>query len=214
MNTGDETQAVNAGVDDGLLDPSLQEGGEIIFDSELLLCFITPNEQNEQRQSEVPVRFKIIKREGDEGVEMVRVELSSDSDLFMYYESKFTEAEFEALQEQQDLKISFDKFPDTLTEILSTIGNKSSEFSIEFTTKDDETAGTLKFVQQLKFKNVEIFSLEFTEPKDDFVRNQIQYRFNALQADLKAARSDLSDLCAMLKIKNPSVLKQMKPSRK
>jgi hypothetical protein len=61
---------------------------------------------------------------------------------------------------------------------------------------------------------IDVFSLTFTAASDEDVRDQIQAKYNALREELAAVRGDLSDIYAMLKIKNPSVLRQVRPARK
>ena len=195
-------------VDDDLCDPSLIDGGEIIFNNEIPLRICADGESDEQI-----VRFKIITISNDDKLDEVRVEISCDSDLFLYFEARYPRAAFVELKSSQNLTIEFEEFADMLIESLTQNVKNKEEYECEFVESSD-TEGILSFKQKLKFKSVDIFALKFEASTNEFVKAQIQYRFNTVHTDLKIARTELGDLYSMLKIKNPTVLKQMRTIRK
>ena len=200
---------VNAGHDDvDLHDPSLKDGGEVIFNNEIPLQI-----QGEQDSGEQIVRFKIITIGEEDELNEVRVEISCDADLFMFFEAQYPRAEFDNLKKSQNLTIEFEEFAGMLIESLTQNVKNPEEYEVQFR-ETSETEGILEFKQKLKFKSVDIFSLKFTASSNEFVKEQIQYRFNSVRTDLKMARTELSDVYSMLKIKNPSVLKQVRTVRK
>jgi hypothetical protein len=197
--------------ENGLCDPSLKDGGEIVFDEEIPLEIRSGDGTDESEL--IVIRFKIIVHEDDGVLQQVRLEITSDSDLFFLYESTFTTQDYAELQARQKLKIDFGEFPHVLRDILAQNSGGKGEFSVVFV-QDARSHGILSFQQNLKLKSVEIFALEFVPASDELVRDQIQYRYNLARSKLKIAKADLDDLYAMLKIKNPSVLKQVRSSRK
>ena len=168
-------------IDEGLVDPSLRDGGEILFNKEIPLEV----RSCEASESELLlVRFKIIAIGQDGQLAQVRLEISSDADVFFMLESQYTAEDFSKLQQAQQLTIPFEDFPKTLIELVVQNASDPDEFQLVFT-RDSETHGVLDFKQQLKFKSVDIFSLEFVPSSDEYVNDQIQYRFNVLRDELK-----------------------------
>ena len=196
-------------IDNGLLDPSLGDGDEVLFNREIPLEVRAA----ESAESKVLiVRFKLIGMGDDHRLEQMRIEMSSDTDVFFFFKASFTATDFAELRKAQQLTISFEEFPGMLIDILTQNVAKEDTFQVVFT-QDSETHGTLDFCQILKFKRVDIFSLEFVPASQNEIREQIQYRYDMLKSDLKSARAELSDLCSMLKINNPSTLKLMRRTR-
>jgi hypothetical protein len=205
-----QKQMSGRGVESALYDPSLGEGGECVFDKEIP---VEIRSWEGEESEAILVRIKVIIHAEDGGLRQLRIELTSENDVFFLYESTFTAQDYADLQSKQKLKIDFDRFPQVLVNIIAKNVDSKGEFTLAFL-QDARNHGVLIFQQNLQFKSVEIFSLEFVPAQDEFVRDQIQFRYNLARSELKAARAELSDLYSMLKIKNPSVLKQMRTNRK
>jgi hypothetical protein len=144
-------------------------------------------------------------------VSRVRLELTSEADLFFFFEAEYSDADYAALRAAQDLSIDFAQFAPTLAEILAAARQADSGFALTF------AAGprpSLLIRQALKFKTVAVFELAFARGADALVRERIQARYDGARAEVASVRADLGTICAMLKIKNPSVLKQAGPTRK
>lgn len=192
------------------MDISLNDENEICFEGDVLLTFSNPETNNDEQQS-THIRFLVKRTDGT--IESTRIELSTDSNLFFFYISEYTSETFNQLKVAQNLDpdLDFESFPEMIRDILIN-SEENGDYETTFVFEDEEK-GTLKLTQKLKFKKVEIFSLEFIKASDEEITNQVQFRYNQARAELKAAKTELSDLYAMLKIKNPSVLKQMKPKK-
>ena len=194
-----------------LLDPSVRDGGRVYFDKEIPLQVFP--EQDQEEPEVIITRMKIILFRNDQELETVRMELTTELDLFFLYEANYNEASFNQLKDEQKLEITFDEFPQLMADILEQYAQNSEEYFVTFK-QNNQPSGILLFQQRLRFKSIDIFALEFVPAQDDYVKDQIQYRYNATRADAKAARTELNDLYALLKIKNPNILKTMKPTRK
>lgn len=195
---------------DEIRDPSLCDGAEIAFDNEVPLTIRVDKEEEVKL-----VRFKIIViKNKDDELSQVNIEIMCDSDLFLFFESKFTEDVFEKVKQDQALTIKFEEFAGMVIESLTQNVVKPEELEMTFTESESGDKGLLEFKQKLKFKSVQIFALEFTPVSNEYLKEQIQYRFNFAKAALKSAKTDLNDLYSMLKIKNPNVLKQMRTTHK
>lgn len=195
---------------DEIRDPSLCDGAEIAFDNEIPLTIRVDKEEEVKI-----VRFKIVVvKNKDDELTQVNIEIMCDSDLFLFFESKFTEDVFEKVKKDQELTIEFQEFAQMVIESLTQNAVSPDKFVLLFTESESGDKGVLEFKQTLKFKAVQIFALEFTPVSNEYLKEQIQYRFNFAKAALKSARTDLNDLYSMLKIKNPNVLKQMRTTHK
>jgi hypothetical protein len=148
---------------------------------------------------------------GSNPIETVRIDLSNDSDLFFVFESEYDERTFGDLRANQDLSLEFSEFPGALEGIFASAGSRDGEFTLQFTDGDEPQLAVL---QHLKFKTVTVFSLGFRQPSDEAIKDRFQNRYNEVRSELASVRADLTSVYAMLKIKNPSVLKQVKSPRK
>jgi hypothetical protein len=148
---------------------------------------------------------------GSDPLETVRIELSSETDLFFLFDCELTEQAYEDLRSAHELSIEFEKFPKAFSDILSAADSLDGEFKLQW------TAGTepvLTVQQNLRFKTVTIFQLQFSQTSNEALRDRIQARYNEVRTELAAVRGDLLSVYSMLKIKNPSVLKQVSSPRK
>lgn len=191
-----------------LQDPSLADGGEVVFDKEIPLNIRESDDPNAEETRIVRFKIVLIKDE-DDGPREVNIEIFCDNDMFMFYSSKYTPDQFDQVKNNQGLTIEFAQFADMVIESLVQNVEKPEEYQMCFT-ETSETAGLLEFQQKLKFKSVQIFALEFEAVSDEYLKEQIQYRFDVARQGLKEARQELGSVYSMLKIKNPNVIKQMR----
>jgi hypothetical protein len=124
--------------------------------------------------------------------------MSSEAALFFLLESNYTADTFAELARSQKLAMSFDEFPHRLAETLRSSTNPDSGIRLFFTGGSDPT---LRVRQRLKFKCVDIFSLTFARASQASVRGSSQARYDALKADVDAARIDLANVKALLAAK-------------
>jgi hypothetical protein len=182
-------------------DPSTRQWGHPIFDEEFPLA-------TEPDQIHL-THLRIIVDGDSKSFDKLRLELNADSDLFFLYEAEFTAEQYQQVSEEQALTLSFDELPGALMELVRNIAQGSTEFLVDFT-KTGEAQAALVFEQQLRFKRAEIIRVEFTASSPELVSQSLQFRFDVLKQKTLAAQQELLDLCAMLKIKNPSLLKQVR----
>ena len=86
---------------DEIRDPSLCDGAEIAFDNEIPLTIRVDKEEEVKI-----VRFKIVVvKNKDDELTQVNIEIMCDSDLFLFFESKFTEDVFEKVKKDVENQI-------------------------------------------------------------------------------------------------------------
>jgi hypothetical protein len=191
------------------VDPAVRGGGKILFDKEIPLSV----KQDGSLLPPIPTHVRVIVGGADSDAEPVRIELTTDSDLHFLYEAEFTEEDYASVQSKQGLDAAFAELPGAVIDLVNLVVTEGQGYSVHFEVVE-ESGGRLIFNQQLKFKLVEIMAIDLSPSSDENVREQIQYRFNTVKSELKAAQTELGDLYAMLKIKNPSALKPTRSPRK
>lgn len=181
--------------------------------------------------------------QGDEDLpQSVRVELSSENDLFFHYMHFLDEAGFRTVQEQQKLMVDFADYTNVLISMLNNaIKNPHTHLAV-FVMQRDGLA-RLDFIQNMEYKFLELLSVNFVRSPDEVVRQQICFRYNAMkvgppggwrpgplpmprarpglirarataaQSRLAVMQARLQDVNNLVKIKNPSLLLQLQQQK-
>ena len=67
----------------------------------------------------------------------------------------------------------------------------------------------LDFIQNMEYKFLELFSIDFMASNEETIRQSITYRYNCLKAKYMLVESKLKDINVLIKLKNPSLLVQI-----
>jgi hypothetical protein len=181
-------------------DPSVSEGFAIVFNNEVPIKF---------PDADVPriVRVRVLeKRESDDApVSGIRLELRREDRVEFCLTSSFEERDYTTFKKQNRLSVEFDKFSQSLIDLFTRSVKQPRDYKIQFE-EDDQ----LVFIQSLRLRAVEVFRLSFKPVSDDFVRKQVQFRFNTLKMELQRAAQEYNTLMSRLEGKNPSLAKQIK----
>ena len=103
------------------MDPSMMEGHKIVYDREV------PFELRIQDQNSTPqevgtleaIRAKVLVKGDGGSLEEIKVELTSENDLFFHYTHKVTVDSFRSMQEQQKLMVEFHDYHSILMKMLN-----------------------------------------------------------------------------------------------
>jgi len=192
------------------MDPSLSGGHRLLYEREV------PFELRVQQAAEAAqevgtleaVKVKLLVL-GDEGApSAVRVELTSENDLFFNYTHTLDQAGFRQVQEAQKLMVEFSEYSTILIRMLDTcIREPHSHLAVFVMQRGGR--GHLDFIQNMEYKFVELLSCAFVASDDETVRQSISYRYNAVKSRLALMQARLQDINALVKIKNPSLLLQL-----
>ena len=68
----------------------------------------------------------------------------------------------------------------------------------------------LDFIQNMEYKFIELLSIDLKASAEEVVRDQIAYRYNAMKNRMALMQARLADVNALVKIKNPPLLLQLK----
>uniref|UniRef100_A0A6T8AJC6 Spindle assembly abnormal protein 6 N-terminal domain-containing protein n=1 Tax=Prymnesium polylepis TaxID=72548 RepID=A0A6T8AJC6_9EUKA len=192
------------------MDPSLSGGHRVTYEHEV------PFELRVQQVADAPqevgtleaVKVKILLLGPEEAPSAVRVELTSENDLFFHYSHTLDEAGFRAVQEQQKLMVDFAEYHAVLVRMLSTCIKEPHSHLAVFVMQRAGRAH-LDFIQNMEYKFIELLSCAFVASDDEAVRQSISYRYNSIKSRLALMQARLQDINALVKIKNPSLLLQL-----
>eukprot|EP00753_Platysulcus_tardus_P001184 PLAT11134.1.p1 GENE.PLAT11134.1~~PLAT11134.1.p1 ORF type:complete len:273 (+),score=76.93 PLAT11134.1:3-821(+) len=192
------------------MDPSTSDGHHVVYDREcpLALRFAGEEADGIERGSLESTKVKLLVLGDDAAPESVRVELSSESDLFFHYMHVIDEVGYRVIKESQGLVVGFSEYPNVLIQMLNNAIKESRNFLAEFTMNEDGRA-TLDFKQNMAYKFVDLLSVNFVRSPEEVVRQQIEFRYGALKARLAVVQKRLADVNALVKMKNPSLLLQL-----
>eukprot|EP00636_Phaeomonas_parva_P015715 CAMPEP_0118862648 /NCGR_PEP_ID=MMETSP1163-20130328/7776_1 /TAXON_ID=124430 /ORGANISM="Phaeomonas parva, Strain CCMP2877" /LENGTH=171 /DNA_ID=CAMNT_0006796571 /DNA_START=149 /DNA_END=661 /DNA_ORIENTATION=+ len=154
------------------MDPSCAEGFNVIYDREV--PFELRVQQNQDGPSQVgtleAIKVKILLQGDDARPSAVRIELSSEADLFYHYAHLIDEAGFQVVQEQQKLMVEFADYPNVLIRMLNNCIREPHNHLAVFVMQQDGTA-RLDFIQNMEYKFVELMSCHFARSSEESVQH-------------------------------------------
>jgi len=193
-------------------DPSLAQGHKVVYDRE---CPFELRVQADATPQEVgtleAVRCKILVLGEEHSPQHIRVELTSENDLFFHFTHSADERGFRHMQEQQKLMVDFPEYVTVLVKSLNSCIKEPHSFLAVFIMQRDGRA-RLDFIQNMEYKFVELISCDFVASPEEVVRQQITFRYNSTKSRLALVQARLQDLSALVKVKNPSLLLQLQKS--
>jgi len=194
-------------------DPSLNEGHTVLYDREVPFELRSEEAVGGGGTGEMvgcmeAIKVKILLLGDAQTVSQIRVELSSENDLFFHFTHNMNPELYRVVQEQQKLVINFAEYPNVLIKMLnSCIRDSSSHLGVLIM----QSGGTARmdFIQNMEYKFIELLSLEYGPSTEEMVRQQITYRYLMLKSRMGVLQERLKDVNALVKIKNPSLLLQL-----
>jgi hypothetical protein len=192
------------------MDPSLADGHRVIYDREVPfeLRIQDPSSGPQEVGTLEAIKVKVLLLGDDSNPQHVKLELTSENDLFFHYLHTVDESSFRNMQETQKLMIEFVEYPSILIRMLNSCIKEPHSFLAVFIMRRDGQA-RLDFIQNIEYKFIELLSCDFVASTEELVRQQITYRYNAVKSKLALLQARLQDVNALVKVKNPSLLLQI-----
>ncbi|EEA06013.1 uncharacterized protein CMU_017670 [Cryptosporidium muris RN66] len=188
------------------VDPILNGGFSVLLKKTCRLdLLLVDDENNQEIGSSENINFRIMTNGPKSFPDVVRLELTSDNDLFFYYVLDLTELDFHKLKLTQNLTCEYPRFTDMLGKMINNIIDDPLIYSVRFLMKSDGT-GCLKFLQNMDYKLLELVNLEFLQQSEDAVRNSITYRYNFLRSKVAIMEARFIEISNLLSIRNPVLL--------
>ena len=190
-------------------DPSLSEGHIMLYDREIPFELkLEDNNGPQEVESFESIRCKILCGGDQTNPEQVRIELSCENDLFFHYTSNIDEETFKLMQESQKLTANYRELISFLKKLLNNCLNEPQTYIAVFIMQKDGSA-RLDFIQNIEYKYIELFSLDFVNSPDETIRKQISYKYNAVRTKLELVQNRIKAISNIVKAKNPSLLLQI-----
>lgn len=153
--------------------------------------------------------MKILIMGAEDTPAVVRLEMSSESDLFFHYMHIVDDREFRNIQDAQKLVIDFVDYAGILIRMLNSCIKEPHVNLAILTIFSDSDDARLDFIQNMQYKFVELMYCECKRSPDEVVQHHITYRYNAMKQKLSVVQSRLQDITSLVKLKNPSLLLQL-----
>jgi Centriolar protein SAS N-terminal len=197
-------------------DPSLQGGWKVVYTRDvpielrLQLVDDKPQEVGELHQLTAKVLVLPNSDHSNSNIpKSIRVELTSETDLFFHYSCIIDEKLFHLIKEEQRLMVDYSDMVSVLSQSFQSIIQNPNSF-IAVLIMDKLGAARLDFIQNVSFKFVELLSVPFTRSSDEVIRSQISFRYSVKAVAVSVMTNRLSELVNLVKSKNPSLLLAMK----
>jgi hypothetical protein len=200
-----DTSAIDA------MDPSVKGGWRVVYDRECPFELRYQETQNSPQEVGTieAVKVKVLVTGPAGQCEALKIELSSESDLFFHYVHFVDEVGYRVVQEQQKLMVEFDDYAKVLTRMLNACIKEPNTHLAIMVMQDDEGVARLDFIKNMEYKFVELLTCQFRRSDEELVRQHIAFRYNALKARLALMQGRLADVSAVVRAKNPSLLLQI-----
>ncbi|KAL4456294.1 hypothetical protein ABPG74_014255 [Tetrahymena malaccensis] len=199
------------------IDPSLQDGFQIVYDREvpLELRTIINNQQSQEVGSLESIKVKILIRpsqnqhhDAELSDQTIKIEFTSETDLFFFYIAIINYESFKQIKEENKLKMEYNQFLQQLIKLFNQCYKEPHNFFGIFE-MEEEGRANLKLIENMEYKFLEILSLDFVACDEDLVKQNVIYRYNILKAKMLFVQSRLEDISNLIKLKNPSLLVQI-----
>ncbi|GMI62599.1 hypothetical protein ScalyP_jg1629 [Parmales sp. scaly parma] len=195
------------------MDPSIADGYRVIYDREVPFELRMDVQNGPQQVGTLEaIKAKVLVLGDEHCLQSIRIELSSEADLFYHYIHVIDESGFQGVQEQQKLMVEFADYPNVLIRMLNNCIKEPHSHLAVFVMKHDVDA-RLDFIQNMEYKFVELMSCHFIRSPEEIVQHQITYRYNAMKSRLALMQSRLQDVNNLVKLKNPSLLLQLQTTK-
>lgn len=192
------------------MDPALADGFKVAYDREVPLELRLQDVTAEQQDIGTleNIRIRILLQGDPQKPHVIKLELTSEADLFFFYTSIIDEAYFQKLKDEQKLNVDFTGLLSLLLKMSNNCQKEPQNyFSVFFMQRDGQAR--LDFIQNMEFKFLELLSLDFIASPEEVIRQNISFRYSLLKAKSQVLQTRLKDISTILKVKNPSLLLQL-----
>jgi len=196
-------------------DPSVSEGHKVLYDREVpfeIRNQTDPHDAALEVGTLEAIKVKILVMGEEQNPLTLRIELTSENDLFFHFNHNLDDHGFRQVQEHQKLMVDFPEYSNVLIRMLNNCIKEPHSHLAVFVIEREGLA-RLDFIQNMEYKFVELLSCNFIASPEDVIRAHICFRYNTLKSRLSLVQARLQDIESLIKVKNPSLLLQLsKPS--
>lgn len=154
------------------------------------------------------IKVKILTVGSDDAPTAIRLEMSSEVDLFFHYQHYVDERVFAKIQDAQKLMVDLSDYPTILVRMLNAC-IKEPHINLGIFTMLSDSEARLDFIQNMEYKFVELMYCVCVRSPEESVQQHITFRYNSMKQRLSVMQSRLQEINNLVKIKNPSLLLQL-----
>lgn len=126
--------------------------------------------RSSQSQNPSPGKSIKLNQQGEEQCpHNIRVELTSENDLFFHYTHNVDDNIFKAMQESQKLMIEFGEYPNVLIKMLNSCIKEPHIFLAVYIMSRDGNS-KLDLIQNIEYKFIELLTVDFETSHEESVR--------------------------------------------
>eukprot|EP00758_Cryptobia_borreli_P003704 Tbor_TRINITY_DN3931_c0_g1::TRINITY_DN3931_c0_g1_i1::g.835::m.835 len=182
-------------------DPSIADGHRVIYDREVPFELRPADGAEHDVGALEGIKVKILTLGEENSISSLRIELTSEADLFFHYNCAINLLGFNQLREDQKLMCEFREFTVTLLKMFNRCIREPNNYLVVLLLGNDGTA-SLEFIQNVEYKFIDLLVLPFHESPDSVIRQDITYRYNALRSRLSLMTGKLQDVSALVKLRS------------
>lgn len=210
------------------LDPSMSDGYVVLYDREVPFEIrnagddIHPNDPQDNSRNNTdhedgvytsksiiqPIKVKILTLGQEDLPKSIRIELSSEMDLFFSYVHIIDYDKFQIVKNSQNLMVDFSSYASIIIKMLNSCIRESHMFLAVFTLLNENEA-KLDLIQNMEYKYVELIHCMFERSEEEIVQQQITFRYNSMKQRLHIMQARVHEIVNLVKTKNPSLLLQL-----
>jgi hypothetical protein len=196
------------------VDPSLKFGHiQVLFQRIPMELRVQEEGQPSQVGKMVEVDCKLLVQYHSKSLSEVRLELTSEADLFFNYSHVLNPDNFRSTQQDHKLLVNLADYPEMLQRLLVSCADRPQEFISIFTMRRNGWA-RLDFIQNLKCKFLELLTCDFIISKQDEIRENVHFRYEHAKWELEMEARNMKDVVLFVKHNCPSVLKKVFPKKR
>eukprot|EP00601_Ochromonadales_sp_CCMP2298_P001065 CAMPEP_0173187082 /NCGR_PEP_ID=MMETSP1141-20130122/10496_1 /TAXON_ID=483371 /ORGANISM="non described non described, Strain CCMP2298" /LENGTH=199 /DNA_ID=CAMNT_0014110849 /DNA_START=192 /DNA_END=791 /DNA_ORIENTATION=- len=154
------------------------------------------------------IKVKILTVGSEDAPSAIRMEMSSEVDLFFHYLHSVDDDAFSKIQDQQKLMVELSDYPAILVRMLNSC-IKEPHINLGIFTMLNDSEARLDFIQNMEYKFVELMHCACERSPDESVQQHITYRYNSMKHKLSTMQGRLQEIHNLVKVKNPSLLLQL-----
>lgn len=189
------------------LHPLVRSGYKVIYDD-----LLTVEHDNEDQ----PYSVRVAVNPAEGNTEELVVELTLENDIYYCARCSLSAKSFEQFKKSQHLRKgeTFPDFIQNVVKIMENVNSNRTTFRAIYEVSD--SACVLTFKQQLEFKSIKIFALNFQqwERGEEYIKEQAQFRYNEKEHLLRDQIQVLKELLDHVDSKNPQLAQQLRRGSK
>ncbi|EZG58340.1 hypothetical protein GNI_094940 [Gregarina niphandrodes] len=170
-----------------------------------------------------PLNIKVLIKGTECEPEQVKIEVTSENELFLHFTHKITRETFREICGDQNLLVDMADYPSVIMKMCnSSIQNPKTYISwakyvcwVLMNTLDfrftavvvlhDDGGADLSFVQNIEYKFVELLRFPLVQSSEETLRQSLQFRYHCLRTKISALHARLQDVGAMVQTRNPNL---------